>query len=243
MTPPSIQARHAAAADGCKAGWIALNRVAGGGVQARLCATAAELVAQLRGLDPQPQVLLIDMPIGLPAQGARRCDQLARQWLGVRRSSLFPAPIRPVLGAASWEQACAIREGIEGKRMSRQSWNITARVRELDALLQAEPRLQAWLREGHPELSFTLLAGAPLPEIKKTAAGKALRLVLVDRHFGAGAFTAVRQQFRRGQVGDDDILDAFAALWSAERFLRGEAITLPPAAEHDPTGLAMAITA
>ena len=53
----------------------------------------------------------------------------------------------------------------------------------------------------------------------------------------------MREQFRRSQVGDDDILDAFAALWSAERLLRGEAITLPVEPELDATGLAMEIHA
>ena len=234
---------HAAAADGCKAGWIALHRPANGAVQARLCASAAELVAELQSLNPIPQVLLIDMPIGLPEQGSRRCDQLARERLGVRRSSIFPAPIRPVLQAGSWEEACAIRERIEGKRMSKQSWNITAKVREVDALLQASPALRGWLREVHPELSFSLLAGTPLPEAKKTAAGKALRQQLVEGYFGAGAYAAVREQFRRSQVGDDDILDAFAALWSAERLLAGEAITLPMEPELDATGLVMEINA
>ena len=212
-------------------------------LQARLCASAAELVAGLQRLSPRPQVLLIDMPIGMPERGSRRCDQLARQRLGVRRSSIFPAPIRPVLQADSWEEACAIRERIEGKRMSQQSWNITAKVREVDALLQAEPALRGWLREGHPELSFSLLAGAPLPATKKTATGKTLRQKLVAAQFGADAYAAVREQFRRSQVADDDILDAFAALWSAERLLRSEAITLPIDPELDATGLTMEITA
>lgn len=198
---------HAAAADGCKAGRISLNRPEGGALQ------------------------------------ARHCDQLARERLGVRRSSLFPAPIRPVLQAGSWAEACVIREQIEGKRMSKQSWNITAKVREVDAPLQADPTLRGWLREAHPELSFSLLTGAPLPEAKQTAAGKTLRQELVEGYFGVGAYAAVREQFRRSQVGDDDILDAFAALWSAERLLRSEAITLPMEPEFDPTALAMEIHA
>lgn len=233
----------AAAADGCRAGWIALHRTQAGTLEARLCATAAQLVAALRGLEPLPQVLLIDMPIGLPARGGRRCDQLARQRLGARRSSLFPAPIRAVLAAGSWEEACSIRERVEGRRMSRQSWNITAKVRDLDTLLQARPELRGWLREVHPELSFSLLAGAPLPEAKKTAAGRELRAALVAQCFGRGAFAAVRGRFGRSQVGDDDILDAFAALWSAERLLRGEALSLPQEPERDATGLAMEIVA
>jgi predicted RNase H-like nuclease len=146
-----------------------------------------------------------------------------------------------VLAAASWEEACAIREQLEGKRMNKQSWNITAKVREVDALLQARPELRGWLREVHPELSFSTLAGAPLPEPKKTATGKQLRQELIAATFGAGAYEAVRAQFRRTAVVDDDILDAFAALWSAERLLNSQATVLPAAPELDTTGLAMEI--
>jgi len=51
---------HAAAADGCKSGWIALHRPANGAVQARLCTNAAELVAELQQLKPMPQALEIN---------------------------------------------------------------------------------------------------------------------------------------------------------------------------------------
>ena len=232
---------RAAAADGCRAGWIGLSRIADGPVSAWLCGSAEQLVNELETLEPRPGVLLIDMPIGLPEQGGRGCDQAARERLGARRSSIFPAPIRPVLAAASWHEACAIRERLEGKRMSKQSWNITAKVREVDALLQARPALRGWLREVHPELSFSTLAGAPLPHPKKTASGKLRRQELVAASFGAGAYAAVRAQVGRSAVADDDILDAFAALWSAERLLNGTATVLPASPEHDATGLAMEI--
>ena len=232
---------RAAAADGCRAGWIGLSRIPGKTVSAWLCGSAEQLVNQLEMLEPRPGVLLIDMPIGLPQQGGRGCDQAARERLGARRSSIFPAPIRPVLAAASWEEACAIRERLEGKRMSKQSWNITAKVREVDALLQARPALRGWLREVHPELSFSTLAGAPLAHAKKTPSGKQLRQELVAASFGNGAYDAVRVRFRRTAVADDDILDAFAALWSAERLLNGNATVLPSTPEHDATGLAMEI--
>ena len=244
---PPLDSQHctsglAAAADGCRGGWIGLSRSRDGEeVRSWLCSSAAELVAALHRLEQTPQVLLIDMPIGLPERGQRRCDQEARQRLGVRRSSIFPAPIRPVLAASDWQEACTIREAIDGKRLSQQSWNITAKVREIDQLLREHPDLRGWLREVHPELSFSVLAGAPLPEPKKTAAGKALRQQLVAAVFGAGAFAAVRQQWRRSAVADDDILDAFAALWSAERLLNGQATVLPPTPEHDATGLVMEI--
>jgi predicted RNase H-like nuclease len=42
-------------------------------------------------------------------------------------------------------------------------------------------------------------------------------------------------------VADDDILDAFAALWTAERITSGVAVTLPENKPLDSTGLPMRI--
>ena len=230
-----------AGVDGCRAGWIVLCRRGNEPAQAWLEPTASAMVANLSAQRPRPQQVLIDIPIGLPSAGRRRCDQLARERLAQRRSSVFPAPIRPMLAAESWEQACRIGNELEGRRLSRQAWNITARVREVDGLLQQSPALRGWLREVHPELSFLAMAGAPLPHAKKTAAGRDQRLELIAAAFGAAAFADLRGRFRRSAVADDDLLDAFAALWSAERLLRGEALVLPPTPEWDATGLAMEI--
>jgi predicted RNase H-like nuclease len=230
-----------AGVDGCRAGWIVLCRCGNEPVQAWLEPTASALVTTLRARTPRPQQVLIDIPIGLPSAGRRRCDQLARVRLAQRRSSVFPAPIRPMLAADSWEEACRIGADLEGRRLSRQAWNITARVREVDGLLQQSPALRGWMREVHPELSFLAMAGAPLPHAKKTAAGRNQRLKLIGAAFGGDAFASLRDRFRRGAVADDDLLDAFAALWSSERLLRGEALVLPPTPEWDATGLAMEI--
>jgi hypothetical protein len=45
------------------------------------------------------------------------------------------------------------------------------------------------------------------------------------------------------EVADDDILDAFAALWTAERIAPGEAVTLPEVPPRDRHGLPMEMVA
>lgn len=223
--------------DGCKAGWICLIRNSPKTVQAVLFATIEEIVT----LDPLPDVVLIDIPIGLPARGQRRCDVEARQLLGPRRSSIFPAPTRTLLSARNWHEACAIRLQSEGLKISLQAWNITAKVREVDALLQSHSQLRKTAHETHPELAFALWAGSPLAYSKKTHDGKRSRMALVESYYGEGSFDLIRQQFKRSDVADDDILDAFAALWSAERCSYGSALLLPPNAETDDTGIVMQI--
>jgi predicted RNase H-like nuclease len=228
---------RAAGVDGCRGGWLCVTRAAGGDVASACYPTAEALLAQR----PRPDVLAIDVPIGLLERGARECDRAARALLGARRGSVFPAPPRDVLRAASWEAACAIRAGLEGKRMSQQAWGIVAKIREVDDALRREPARAQWVREVHPELCFARWRGAPPAHPKKKAAGRAERLALVAAHFGAAAFPAARQRHPRRDVADDDLLDALAALWSAERILRGEAITLPASPPLDAFGLRMEI--
>lgn len=226
---------RAAGADGCKVGWVCVAREAGGGVDACCVETAAELIA----LTPRPDALAIDVPIGLLDEGTRHCDREARRLLGPRRSSVFPAPLRPVVAAGDWAAACEVRTRIEGKRMSRQAWGIAPKVREVDELLRCDPTLQSWVREVHPELCFMAWSGRPMMHAKKKAGGREERQRLVDEYFGPTAFGDVRARFARKCVADDDILDAFAALWSAERLLRGEARVLPARPPLDAFGLAM----
>jgi predicted RNase H-like nuclease len=228
---------RAAGADGCKAGWLCVTRDAAGRLDSACFATAEALLAQR----PRPDALGLDIPIGLPERGARECDRAARAVLGARRSSVFPAPPRAVLPARSFEEACRIREGLEGKRISKQAWGIVPKIREVDAALRRAPARTAWVYEVHPELCFAMWNGAPLQHGKKSAAGRLERLALVSRHFGEAAFAAVRLRHARRGVSDDDVLDAFAALWSAERIVRGLALRLPESPPRDSFGLPMQI--
>jgi predicted RNase H-like nuclease len=114
------------------------------------------------------------------------------------------------------------------------------KIREVDALLRADPSLQAWVREVHPEVSFTAWRGGePMHHPKSTAAGLAERRVLIESTYGPiGPFMAA---LSRKNVHVDDLLDAFAALWTAERIARGKAGTLPDAPAKDGVGLRMEI--
>lgn len=154
----------------------------------------------------------VDMPIGLPAHGRRACDLAAKHVLGRAHSRVFLAPPRPVLGATTYADAAALhRAHADGMGLSVQTWNIVARIIEVD-LVADDPRLV----EVHPELSFARLAGAVLVG-KRTSPGREARLA------------AVRQvwpdlpEVPRG----DDALDALAVAWSAQRWLRGDAQVLP----------------
>ena len=94
----------------------------------------------------------------------------------------------------------------------------------------------------HPEVSFRAWnGGVAFAASKKRSDGFAARRALVERHFGADAFTRVRAQWTKSRVADDDVLDAYAALWSAERIARGVAISLPDPPLRDAFGFPMRI--
>jgi len=116
-----------------------------------------------------------------------------------------------------------------------------------ERVLRARARLRERVREVHPEVSFQAWSGAAMQFNKKSAPGHDERRRLVDQHFGPAAYEVVRDQLRvRNRlrvkdVGEDDILDAFAALWSAERILRGVSRALPERPLSDRFGLRMEI--
>lgn len=225
-------------ADGTRGGWITAERREGALAWARV-----ERLEVLFERGASPEVLAVDAPIGLPERGARECDVAARAALGPRRTSVFPAPPRALLQAASYAEASRMRERIDGKRISRQTWGILPKVRELDDLLRASPAARAAANEVHPEVSFLKLnRDRPLRASKRTPEGRAERGALLRRWCGDAIDRALADR-RRLACAPDDVLDAFAALWTAERIARGGAVSLPPDAPRDAAGLPMRITA
>ena len=236
----SERSRRVAGVDGAGPGWLCIARDLGGGeLCAQLFATARALAEQ----SPPPLVIAWDVPIGLGEREPRACDALARASLGPpRASSVFPAPLRPVLAARPHAEASRLRRAIDGRGVSIQAFGIYPKVAEVDALLRATPALRARVYEVHPEVSFQAWnRGVAIRASKKTREGRAARLALVAAHFGANAFALVRAQWTKQTVADDDILDAFAALWTAERIAVGRARRLPADPPRDGLGLPMQI--
>jgi predicted RNase H-like nuclease len=222
-----------AGADGYRKQWIVVSEAEGDRMRIELLPDFETVIAVLC-----PEILVIDVPIGLHDAGRRACDVEARRLLGPRHNSVFTAPIRPMLIAESWEEAAAIRSAVEGKRCSRQLFGILPLIRSVDARMS--PALQERIREGHPEVSFTFMSGTPMAHHKSRAAGRAERLELL-RH----EFTDLDQRIagfgRPGAV--TDILDACALLWTARRVRDGTCCVLPAEPEVDPRGLRAEIVA
>ncbi|MDE0473498.1 MAG: DUF429 domain-containing protein, partial [Gammaproteobacteria bacterium] len=165
--------------DGCRAGWLYLALARSGEPGWGVVGAIEELVS---GADDSDRIF-VDTPIGLPNGRERRlCDREARRRLGaLRASAVFPAPVRAALAADTYEDANRISREETGRGMTRQTFAILPRVREVDCLLRKSEKARHIVREVHPEICFWALAGrSPLRDGKKTGGGFDERLALLE---------------------------------------------------------------
>jgi predicted RNase H-like nuclease len=184
------------------------------------------------------KIIVIDIPIGLTAKGPRPCDLEARRFIGIRGSSVFPAPVRSMLVAKDYREACGVRLRADGKKCSKQLWAITPKIREVDHCMS--PSLQVRVYEGHPEVSFACIKGGCLIHSKHTPEGREQRVNLLESHFPAfkNRLSALSLMH-----AEEDIIDAFACLWTARRIQDDVARRFPIDKTLDDHGLRMEIIA
>ena len=223
--------------DGCRAGWFYVALARSGEPRWGIVGAIEELVSSADASDR----IFVDIPIGLPnGREGRLCDKEARRRLGRRASTVFPPPVRAALAAATYEDANRISREESGKGMTKQTFAILPKIREVDCLLRKSEKARHIIREVHPEICFWALAGRSPLSPKKTAAGFDERFVLLEgfRPSVGEDFDRIRTEFRRGDVANDDILDAMAAAITAS----ADPVALKTLPEHptkDSRGLPM----
>ncbi|MCW2634926.1 MAG: hypothetical protein JWQ99_1293 [Blastococcus sp.] len=168
---------------------------------------------------PAVEVIAIDMPIGLSDDGARICDVAARRRLKGAASSVFPAPVRPVLRTTSYDDARTTSLAASGRSLSVQTFALVPAIRSLDDALGdlPDPRVH----EVHPELSFRALDGR-VTDRKASGSGLAQRIRALETVMDV--LDALAQD--RTGLPVVDALDACAAAWSAQRIADGRATSV-----------------
>jgi predicted RNase H-like nuclease len=218
--------------DGCPAGWVGIVLGAAEGPRAVFGPAFADVVAEAGPVC----AIGVDMPVGLSADAARRCDAEARARLGRRRSTLFTMPVQAAFDAATYAEANTRNRAATGQGLSRQAWALAARVLEIERWrgTNGSP-----LFEVHPELSFAMLAGgSPLAAGKKSWAGMVQRRALL---LSGGVEVPDDLGWPGTRAGADDVLDAAAVAWSAQRVRDRRAECIPDPPELDGAGRPMAI--
>lgn len=218
--------------DGCPAGWVGALLV-GDRVNLFVAPGIEQLLA---ALPVEPVVVGIDIPIGLPDDGPREADRLARAELPVgRKSSVFPTPARSAVLADTWPEANAANRAATGKGLSHQGFNLCRKVAEVDAWVLAGAGVA--VAEVHPEVSFAVMGADTRPSKQRREGRDVRRRVLLD----AGIVLPGELRGRGWAV--DDALDAAAAAWTARRVARGEALSFPDPPEVFSDGIPAAIRA
>ncbi len=226
--------------DGCRAGWCGVMiEVRDGGARPH----GAEIFPTFAvALATGARVIAIDIPIGLLDEpGARACDREARRLLGrPAASSVFPPPSRTACSIHEYWEASAVNLEVAGRRLTRQSFNIAAKICEVDEEMSAG--LQTRVYEVHPELCFwSLNSGGRLDQKKKRKSGRAERWALL--HAAMAHLPAAPPAPRHMPDGCavDDYLDALAAAWTALCVFEGRAQRVPLRPLKDARGLRMEI--
>lgn len=217
--------------DGLSKGWVAV-RIDGGKRELLFLNSISELSAMTFDR------AAIDMPIGLPERGLRACDLEARLLLGRHAPRVFTGARRGLWDHSSHAEANRVLKSRGEAGVSIQLWNLGPKILDVDAFMT--PRLQARVREAHPELVFRRLNfGRPL-ESKKTGKGIEERMNLLRRE----RFADIRHWIEVVRLGKgakpDDILDACAVAIAARDF--GRSNVLPRhGTPKDANGLKMQI--
>jgi predicted RNase H-like nuclease len=219
--------------DACKTGWIAVVLGDGGDPKAHHLPTidAVGLWAA------DAAAITIDIPIGLPTRAPRNADVLARAFVGTRRNSVFVTPVRAAIEAQTHTLGTQAALAHTGAGISQQAYALGPKILEVERWAPSSP---CPVCEVHPEVSFTVLLGAPALASKKSWAGMVERRhgleaegISMDHIHGVGA--------TRASV--DDMLDAAVAAWSAARIARGAARSFPDPPDLDASGNTIAIWA
>ena len=179
-----------------------------------------------RLLDDHPgATVAVDIPIGV-VDGPRRSDRAAQDFLRGYGTwqSIFLTPERAVVQA--YEAGCSHAEAMAAQRSagragtSIQAWNLIAKMLEVGRAVEARPGRR--VVEAHPECSLRVLDPSIGTASKKTGRGVGLRL----RALGS-VFELPDLAYAPPGVPVDDLLDAAAVAWTAQRLVAGIATQLP----------------
>ncbi|MFX1338698.1 MAG: DUF429 domain-containing protein [Promethearchaeota archaeon] len=226
--------------DGCQSGWVIAYREDPKEWKFEIFPTIQELWNKFS----YTKLIMIDIPIGLKDNGSepRLCDKAARKFLTRNRSSsIFPTPCRASLYADTYIEANQINRKMTGNGLSKQTWNITGKIREVDILLRNDPKASKVFIESHPELCFAALSNnTPMKHYKKKEDGIKERLLVIDSFYKnpKQILNEAIFQLSKEKVLVDDILDAWILAISGFKGLSNLRF-LPDKYEYDSEGLPM----
>ncbi|WP_338739415.1 DUF429 domain-containing protein [Haloplanus salilacus] len=198
--------------DACSGGWFA-TILSDDGVSTSLYNDFGNLVED----NGDALQVLVDIPIGLPTEERRKCDEQAKELLGCRGITAFYPPCKNALDSDDYKTASTAHEEAMDHGLSRQAYNIGDAIQDVAAVVGNE--YDGVIRESHPELCFYALNGQPIAYSKSSERGQAMRTQLLRNVLnGMGAVRKdAREKHHVKDVSDDDILDSMVLAVAARK--------------------------
>ena len=232
--------------DGCRAGWFSVGLNRNGECGSRVDADFNALLEH----HAEAELILVDIPIGLPeGPGRRGCDQAAKDILGwPRGASVFWTPTRFTVERAVENPrnrlaADAVERECANNGLSVQAFSIAPKIGQVDGIMvHREEGDFPQIREVHPEVCFWALHRATMRYGKKTLEGREERLQILEVELpnAMDIYNDAIGRFLRRDVARDDIIDALVAAVTALRPKDGVPLqTLPEDPQPDPRGIQM----
>ena len=156
---------------------------------------------------------LVDIPIGLPLEGSRKCDEEARQVLGAQWKSVFIDARRELWESGlQYDELNSSLSAANNRMISKQLWSMREKIKEVDDFVLRNKHLT--IMETHPELVFLRLNGNEPLSSKKSAAGIFQRMELLKSEFPLSEGWLGANPLGK-KAGMDDVLDACACAIAA----------------------------
>ena len=210
--------------DGCRAGWITTQVLDNQLISFKIIENLDDDYLKQNNLSH----IGIDIPLQLSHSGKRLAEIEARGLLKKRACTIFSPPTLNALRAKNYMDACEVNFNECGKRISKQSWNLFPKIKEAQEFLDNKSINKLRVFEVHPELSFMAMNDMILVQAsKKTDIGREIRIKLIQKFFPKFSFESVRNEYKKNQALDDDILDSVSVLWSTQRIVDNIANFVP----------------
>jgi predicted RNase H-like nuclease len=194
----------------------------------------SRLSALIRRMSPAT-VICVDMPLGLMDSSERIADRLVSTMLEKRWASVFITPPGPVFLETDYAAACARSFELVGWKLSQQAWGLRTKLIEANALYDSN---SLPLYEVHPELCFLNLGLRYDDGSKRSLRGQRARLRVLQ---AAGIEIPEDLGPAIEKIPADEIPDAAAAAWTAQRIATGQAQCVPEPKQINERGQPIAI--
>ncbi|QAA32907.1 DUF429 domain-containing protein [Clostridium manihotivorum] len=227
--------------DGCKGGYVAVY-ITEEAFEIKVFETIEELC--LTYIDSK--VMLIDMPIGLPESVEDiRPESDARKILKSRASCIFNVPCRQALYETDYSRANEMNKLILGKGLSKQSYGIFPKIRDVDQFLSKHPDFKNRMLESHPEICFSMLncyerTPRVIIENKKTIEGFEKRIAILSKYYKhTEEISKEIDSNKKFRAIRDDIIDALCLAVTGKVSYEPSLKSIPENPSMDKRGLYM----